>query len=78
MFNRKITDTQAADAVEKLKEQIYIDVYNKVAKKIIDESLKKQIEINNELMERLEGWNVLVKESIDNQVKERLDKEKDV
>ena len=63
--------TKSRQAIAELKEELFIEVYNKVAKKIIEETEKKQKNINDSLVKRLENFDIM----LDKAIKEKLTNE---
>jgi len=57
-------------AIQELKDELYIELLNKVAKKLIEESNKQQKQTSEELVKRLENWDIMVQEEIKKKVEQ--------
>ena len=68
MFGNK--RSEAEDAINQLSDKLYTDIYNKVAKKLIEETTKNQKEINDQLVKRLDNWDIMVDEAIKKKVED--------
>ena len=66
MFGNK--RSEAEDAINQLSDKLYTDIYNKVAKKLIEETTKNQKEINDQLVKRLDNWDIMLQEEIKKKV----------
>ena len=66
MFGNK--RSEAEDAIKQLLARLYTDVYNNVAKKLIEETTKNQKQINDELVKRLDNWDIMLQEEIKKKV----------
>ena len=66
MFGNK--RSEAEDAINQLSDKLYTDIYNKVAKKLIEETTKNQKQINDELVKRLDNWDIMLQEEIKKKV----------
>jgi len=67
----KSDSRKAIDELKKeLREELRVDIYNDVAKKMIAETESKQKQINDELVKRLENWDIMLQEEVKKKVKE--------
>ena len=66
-----MTDRADAEkAIEQLKEKLFHELYNRIAKKIIEETQTNQKAINDQLTARLDNWDIMVDTQIKNKVEQ--------
>ena len=53
-----------------LKEELRVDVYNDVAKRLIAETGRNQKAINDELVKRLDNWDIMLDAAVKKKVEE--------
>ena len=67
-----MTDRADAEkAIEQLKEKLFHELYNRIAKKIIEETQANQKSINDQLTSRLDNWDIM----LDNHIKNKVEQE---
>ena len=66
-----MTDRADAEkAIEQLKEKLFHELYNRIAKKLIEETQANQKAINDQLTARLDNWDIMVDTQIKNKVEQ--------
>jgi len=65
-----IDRADAEKAIEQLKEKLFHELYNRIAKKIIEETQANQKAINDQLTARLDNWDIMVDTQIKNKVEQ--------
>ena len=70
----RLVKTDAEKAIlelkKELKEELRVDVYNDVAKRLIAESGKNQKEVQDQLVKRLDNWDIMLDEAIKKKVEQ--------